>query len=192
MVVFGTRPEVIKVFPIIKELQRTNDSTLLVVSTAQHRQMVDDLLDLFSITPNHDLNIMRPNQSLADICRNALSGLDPILENERPDCFWCRATQQQLSQLASPHSISRIPVAHIEAGLRSYDRESSLPRRSKRKIISVHVTPPRPNNDKRNKSLQGRHRSKSIHVTGNTVIDALLHTAKKKRNTLSNFLSPER
>ena len=191
MVVFGTRPEVIKAFPVIRELKGDPRFVNTVVCTAQHRQMVDDLLDVFSIDPDYDLDIMRANQSLADICRNALSGLDPILETVRPDLVLVQGdtTTAFIACLAAFYR--RIPVGHIEAGLRSYDRDHPYPEEINRRLISVacevHFAPTM--NNAMNLFKEGVD-AKRVYITGNTVIDALLHIARNDRKTLNNYLEP--
>jgi UDP-N-acetylglucosamine 2-epimerase (non-hydrolysing) len=192
MVVFGTRPEVIKTFPVIRELKNDQKFVTQVVSTAQHRQMVDDLLDLFSIHPDYDLNIMRPNQSLTDICRNALSGLDPILGAERPDIVLVQGDTTTAFVTCLAAFYRRIPVGHIEAGLRSYDRDHPYPEEINRRLISVacemHLAPT--TNSAMNLLKEGIDANR-VYVTGNTVVDALLHIARNDRKTLNNYLNLE-
>lgn len=192
MTIFGTRPEVIKIHPVLAALDESGLFTSIVISTSQHREMIDDLLRLFSIKLNHDLNIIQENQSLVDISTRALSGLDPLLKEYRPDLVLIQGdtTTAFIGALAAFYH--KIPVGHIEAGLRSFDKMHPYPEEVNRRLISLvtdlHFAPTIQNAD--NLIKEGIDPSK-IFVTGNTVIDSLLYTAGRNRQTLNDYLPTE-
>lgn len=192
LTIFGTRPEVIKLFPVLKEFAVNKYFHSIVVSTSQHREMIDDLLALFSIRPDHDLNIIKENQSLLDISVRSMSGLDPLLKQYRPDLVLVQGdtTTAFIGALAAFYH--KIPVGHIEAGLRSFNKMHPYPEEINRRLISLvadlHFTPTMQNA----KNLQREEIDPSkIYVTGNTVIDSLLYIAGRKRHTLDNYLPIE-
>ncbi|MEJ5897929.1 UDP-N-acetylglucosamine 2-epimerase (non-hydrolyzing) [Aquabacterium sp. G14] len=180
MVVFGTRPEAIKMAPLVKALQATPGLQTVVCVTAQHRQMLDQVLRLFEITPEHDLDVMKPGQDLYDITSNILLGLRPVLAAERPD--WVLVHGDTTTTLATTLAAyyARIPVAHIEAGLRTGDKYAPFPEEMNRKITGavadLHFAPTAAS--EANLLAEGVSAA-SIHVTGNTVIDALLAVVNK-------------
>jgi UDP-N-acetylglucosamine 2-epimerase (non-hydrolysing) len=192
LAIFGTRPEVIKMFPVIRKIYLDNRFRLVTISTSQHREMIDDLLNLFDIKVDHDLNIIKTNQSLIDISTRALSGLDPILKQHQPSLALVQGdtTTAFIGALAAFYH--KIPVGHIEAGLRSYDKMHPYPEEINRRLISLvtdlHFTPTPQN--AQNLYKEDIDRSK-IFITGNTVIDSLLYVAKKNRNTLKNYIPME-
>lgn len=192
LTIFGTRPEVIKLYPVLEKLKAREEFESIIVSTSQHRQMIDDLLKLFSIVPNFDLNIIRENQSLVDISTRALSGLDPILKQYQPSLVLVQGdtTTAFIGALAAFYH--KIPVGHIEAGLRSYDKMHPYPEEINRRLISLvtdlHFTPTPQN--AQNLYREDIDRSK-IFITGNTVIDSLLYVAKRNRDTLKNYIPME-
>ena len=180
MVVFGTRPEAIKMAPLVKALQATPNLQTVVCVTAQHRQMLDQVLRLFEITPEHDLDVMKPGQDLYDITSNILLGLRPVLAAEKPD--WVLVHGDTTTTLATTLAAyyARIPVAHIEAGLRTGDKYAPFPEEVNRKITGavadLHFAPTEASGA--NLLAEGVPPA-SIHVTGNTVIDALLAVVEK-------------
>ena len=180
MVVFGTRPEAIKMAPLVKALQATPGLQTVVCVTAQHRQMLDQVLRQFEITPEHDLDVMKPGQDLYDITSNILLGLRPVLAAERPD--WALVHGDTTTTLATTLAAyyARIPVAHIEAGLRTGDKYAPFPEEMNRKITGavadLHFAPTTAS--EANLLAEGVPAA-SIHVTGNTVIDALLAVVNK-------------
>lgn len=180
ILVFGTRPEAIKMAPVIKALQ--NDFTVKVCVTAQHRQMLDQVLGLFAIQPDYDLNIMQSNQQLSDIAANVLNGLSPILREERPDLVLVQGDTTTTFAAALAAFYLNIPVGHIEAGLRTYNIHSPYPeelnRQSVSRIAQYHFAPTKQNRDN---LLQEKIKDESIYVTGNTVIDALLWTVDNSK-----------
>ncbi|MDX9843855.1 MAG: UDP-N-acetylglucosamine 2-epimerase (non-hydrolyzing) [Aquabacterium sp.] len=184
MVVFGTRPEAIKMAPLVKALQVAAGLQTVVCVTAQHRQMLDQVLRLFEITPEHDLDVMKPGQDLYDITSNILLGLRPVLAAERPD--WVLVHGDTTTTLATTLAAyyARIPVAHIEAGLRTGDKYAPFPEEINRKITGavadLHFAPT--SASQANLLAEGVPAA-SIHVTGNTVIDALLAVVDKLNNS---------
>ncbi|MCZ7585891.1 MAG: UDP-N-acetylglucosamine 2-epimerase (non-hydrolyzing) [Deltaproteobacteria bacterium] len=181
MVVFGTRPEAIKLAPVIRELsKRTKDYTVRTVVTAQHREMLDQVLRLFQIEPDEDLAIMRPNQSLDAIVARAIGGLGEAMDKHRPDVVVVQGdtTTTFVGALAAFHR--KIPVAHVEAGLRTWNAYSPFPEEINRqmttRLTAVHFPP---TEWSKNNLLAERVPEDRIHVTGNTVIDALLQVAER-------------
>ena len=175
---FGTRPEAIKLAPLVKELKRRADRfETVVLVTAQHRAMLDQVLDVFDIRPDHDLDIMKPGQSLGDVTVRALLGVEKVLERERPDWVIVQGDTTSVFVSALAAYYRRIRVGHVEAGLRTADKFSPYPEEMNRRLASVladlHFAPtPRARENLLRENVPPR----SVHVTGNTVIDALLAT----------------
>lgn len=173
--VFGTRPEAIKMAPLIVELRSRPGFEVPVCVTGQHREMLDQVLRLFAIEPEHDLALMRPNQTLAHITASALTGLDPLLRELAPD--WVVVQGDTTTTLAASLAsfYNRVRVAHVEAGLRTRDRFAPWPEEMNRvlttQIADLHFAP---TSVSRQNLLDDGVREEAIHVTGNTVIDALL------------------
>ena len=190
--ILGTRPEVIKLFPVLEKLRHSARFKSLVVCTSQHREMVNDLLTLFSIKPDHDLSIIRENQSLADISTRALSGLDPLLKRYSPDLVLVQGDTTTAFIGALAASYHKIPVGHLEAGLRSFDRRHPYPEEINRRLISVicnlHFAPTVQN--AKNLVNQGVPADR-IFLTGNTVIDCLHYVANKNCQTLIRYIPEE-
>lgn len=175
MFCFGTRPEAIKLAPVIRELRRSpRKFEPMVLVTAQHRHMLDQVLRVFDIKPDFDLDVMRQAQSPADVTVSVLAGVEPVLQRVRPDLVLVQGdtTSAFASALAAFHE--RIPVGHVEAGLRTQDKYAPYPEEMNRRLISsladLHFAPTQ--TAKRNLLGEGVPRT-SIHVTGNTVVDAL-------------------
>lgn len=180
LVVFGTRPEAIKMAPLVLELKRRADQFLTVVAvTAQHREMLDQVNQLFGIEPDHDLDIMRHGQTLADITMRAMTGLDWIISTDKPDVCIVQGdtTTTFVAGLASFYH--KVPVAHVEAGLRTDDRHQPFPEEINRRLTSVladwHFAPTQVAADR---LLAEDVPASRVFVTGNTVIDALLEAAR--------------
>ena len=176
LTVFGTRPEAIKLAPLLKEFEKSSNSVISKICvTAQHRQMLDQVLNLFDIKPDYDLDIMKPGQNLFDVTCNVLQGLKPILEAERPDILLVHGdtTTTLAASLAAYYSNTK--VGHVEAGLRTGNKFSPFPEEINRKIAGaisdLHFAP---TEAARRNLLREGVSSNSIHVTGNTVVDALL------------------
>ena len=180
LAVFGTRPEAIKMAPVIRALNDNFDVKICV--TAQHRQMLDQVLELFEITPDYDLDIMQPGQDLFDITSNVLSGVKKVLQIEDPDVVLVHGDTTTSMAAAMAAFYLKIPVGHVEAGLRTYDINSPFPEELNRQITSriatFHFAPTK---IARQNLLDEKVPDGQIYVTGNTIIDALLSMVKKAR-----------
>jgi UDP-N-acetylglucosamine 2-epimerase (non-hydrolysing) len=179
MAIFGTRPEAIKVAPVIAELERSPQFDPIVVVTGQHREMLAQVLDLFGIVPHHDLDLCAPGQTLTSVTTGALDGLTPLLEAERPDAVVVQGdtTTTFVGGLAAFYQ--QIPVVHLEAGLRTGDPYSPFPEEVNRalttRLATLHLAPTEGN---KQNLLAENIKPESILVTGNTVVDALLRAAE--------------
>ncbi|MCH4166696.1 MAG: UDP-N-acetylglucosamine 2-epimerase (non-hydrolyzing) [Megasphaera sp.] len=176
--VFGTRPEAIKMAPVVLELKKHRDQIQTIVAvTAQHRQMLDQVLELFHILPDYDLDIMSQGQTLYDITTKALMGLKDVFEKEKPDLVLVHGDTTTTFAGALAAYYQQIPVGHVEAGLRTGNIYSPFPEEMNRKltcaIASIHFAPTA--TAKANLLRENQHPS-NIYVTGNTVIDALMST----------------
>ena len=175
LIVFGTRPEAIKMAPLVKELQKSSKLVVKVCVTAQHRQMLDQVLQLFEITPDYDLDLMRPGQTLPQLTSNILMGMDEVLADYNPD--WVLVHGDTSTTLATSLSAyyRQVGVAHVEAGLRTHNLYSPWPEEGNRQITGrlagLHFAP---TEESRINLLNEGVGADKIHVTGNTVIDALL------------------
>lgn len=184
MLVFGTRPEAIKMAPVVKALQQRRDIfNPLVCVTAQHRQMLDQVLNIFDIVPDYDLDIMQPGQDLFDVTCNVLQRLKPVLERERPDMVLVHGDTTTTMAAALACYYCGISVGHVEAGLRTHNKNSPFPEEINRKLAGaltdLHFAP---TELARQNLLREGVEESSIHVTGNTVIDALFTVVEKIRN----------
>lgn len=190
LTIFGTRPEVIKLFPVLEKLSRNERFYSIAVSTSQHREMIEGLFELFSLKPDHDLHIIQENQSLTDISVRALSGLDPLLKDYRPDLVLVQGDTTTAFIGALSAFYHKIPVGHVEAGLRSFDKMHPYPEEINRRLISLvtelHFAPTVQNAQNLQKEKIDFSR---VFVTGNTVIDSLLYIANRNRQTLNNYLA---
>ena len=172
--VFGTRPEAIKLAPVILELKKYPRVQIIVCVTAQHRQMLDQALGLFAIIPDIDLDLMKPNQTLSELTGRVVDGVDRVLKKEQPDIVLIQGDTTTVMAAALAAFYNKIPVGHVEAGLRSNDICSPFPEEMNRRLTSIlgnyHFAP----TEKAKKALLGEGISgERIYVTGNTVIDAL-------------------
>jgi len=180
-VIFGTRPDTIKLAPIILALQRERRFSVVTIATAQHRQMLDQVLDVFHIKPDYDLNSMRKRQTLADITKNTIAGLDKILEQEQPEMVLVQGdtTTTFVGSLAAFYR--SIPVGHVEAGLRTDNKADPFPEEINRRLTSaiadLHFAP---TGTAKEALLKENIDPKSIFVTGNSVIDALKIAVRRK------------
>ena len=180
MCVFGTRPEAIKMAPVVKAIEQNENLQSLVAVTAQHREMLDQVLQLFHIEPDYDLNLMKQGQTLTDITSGVLRGLEEIFKKERPDLVLVHGDTTTTFAAALAAFYQQIPVGHVEAGLRSGNMYSPYPEEANRKLTGVMTTlhfSPTP--EARQNLLRENIGDAAIFVTGNTVIDALLATAKQ-------------
>ncbi len=176
LLVFGTRPEAIKMAPLVKALQKdTEHFETRVCVTAQHRQMLDQVLEVFGITPEYDLNIMAPNQDLYDITAKVLLGLREVLKDFRPDTVLVHGDTTTSIAASLAAFYMQIPVGHVEAGLRTYNMLSPWPEEMNRQVTDRICTYYfAPTEQSRANLLQENIDAKKIFITGNTVIDALL------------------
>lgn len=180
MSIFGTRPDAVKMAPLVKELEKHPEIEPIVCVTAQHRQMLDQVLDIFKINPHHDLNIMQDRQTLEQITTRALEGLAAVFDSNRPDIVLVHGDTTTCFVAALAAFYRKIPVGHVEAGLRTFDRYSPYPEEMNRKLTgalaNLHFAPTEAN---RTNLLQEGIAAGKIFVTGNTVIDALKTTVKE-------------
>ncbi|MEG1633576.1 MAG: UDP-N-acetylglucosamine 2-epimerase (non-hydrolyzing) [Oscillospiraceae bacterium] len=177
MSVFGTRPEAIKMAPLALELAGRPELDATVCVTAQHREMLDSVLSVFGVTPERDLDIMRKNQTLSDITSRILQGLAGIFAEDAPDLVLVHGDTTTTMAAALAAFYARIPVGHVEAGLRTFDRWSPYPEEMNRRLVgqlsTLHFAPTEANAaNLRREGVEG-----GVFITGNTVIDALTYTA---------------
>ncbi|MEW1964012.1 UDP-N-acetylglucosamine 2-epimerase (non-hydrolyzing) [Micrococcus sp. NPDC078436] len=179
MPIYGTRPEAIKVAPIVKALQADDRFDCVVTVTGQHREMLDQVNELFGIVPDHDLNIIQPRQTLNGVFARTLAGLDAVLEEVGPDAVLVQGDTTTSTAAAVAAFNRQIPVVHAEAGLRSFDIMSPFPEEANRKITSqiaaLHLPP---TSVSRDNLLREAVAEEDVYVTGNTVIDALLEAVR--------------
>lgn len=183
LLVFGTRPEAIKMAPVYRTLKDASDLDVRVAVTAQHREMLDQVLELFGIKPDYDLNIMKPGQGLTEITAAVLSGLKPVLEEFIPDLLLVHGdTTTTLSATLAAY-YQQIPVGHVEAGLRTGDIYSPWPEEVNRKVTSaisrLHFAPTE--KSAANLSAEGV-AADAVSITGNTVVDALFEVVARLEN----------
>lgn len=181
MVIFGTRPEAIKVVPLIKELKKRPESIgCYVTVTAQHREMLDQVLNVFNIVPDFDLNIMKDRQSLLDITNNASSGLDKIFKEIQPDLVLVHGDTTTTYAASIAAFYNKIQIGHVEAGLRTYNKYSPYPEEMNRQLTGVladyHFAPTEAS---KTNLLSENKKKEQIFVTGNTAIDALQTTVSE-------------
>jgi UDP-N-acetylglucosamine 2-epimerase (non-hydrolysing) len=186
LLVFGTRPEAIKMAPVMAQIQaRASDFDPKVCVTGQHREMLDQVLELFQIRPAHDLRAMRSGQSLEELTARVLVGVGQVLEAERPDVVLVHGDTTSSTAAALAAFYRKIPVGHVEAGLRTRDRNSPFPEEMNRQLTArladLHFAP---TSSSRANLLSEGIPASTIHVTGNTVIDALTTIAGKLQDPL--------
>ncbi|MGP4072319.1 non-hydrolyzing UDP-N-acetylglucosamine 2-epimerase [Piscibacillus sp. B03] len=178
MTIFGTRPEAIKMAPLVLELQKRSDEFEPIVTvTAQHREMLDQVLSIFDIKPDFDLNIMKKKQSLAQITTRALEGLDEVMKEAKPDIVLVHGDTTTTFAASLAAFYNEIPVGHVEAGLRTWNKYSPFPEEINRQatgvIADLHFAP---TTQSKNNLLQENKTEEDIFITGNTAIDALQTT----------------
>ena len=196
-IIFGTRPDTIKLAPIILDLQKHSRYQAINIATAQHRQMLDQVLDVFRIKPDYDLNIMEPKQSLATLTKNTIAALDEVLVETKPDMVLVQGdtTTTFVGSLAAFYR--QIPVGHVEAGLRTADKANPFPEEINRRLTSciadLHFAP---TSTAKQALLREHVLLEQIVVTGNTVIDALAYSIKKtfrfSEQRLNDYVSEKR
>ena len=181
--IFGTRPEAIKMAPLVKELEKRKEIKSIVVVTAQHRQMLDSVLETFNIKPDYDLNIMKQGQTLGDITTRALTGLEEVIKKEKPDIVLVHGDTTTTFAGALAAFYNSVSIGHVEAGLRTYDKYSPYPEEMNRQMVDcmsdMYFAPTELS--KSNLLKQNIEESK-IYVTGNTAIDAMKTTVDKDYN----------
>ncbi|MCT2361617.1 UDP-N-acetylglucosamine 2-epimerase (non-hydrolyzing) [Kocuria marina] len=181
MPIYGTRPEAIKMAPIVTALQNSDQFECVVTVTGQHREMLDQVNEIFGITPDHDLNIIQPRQTLNGVLTRTVEGLDRIFEDTPPDAVVVQGDTTTSTAAAIAAFYRGIPVIHAEAGLRSFNLFSPFPEEANRKITSqitsLHLAP---TTTSKENLLREAITEEDIVVTGNTVIDALLHTVEQQ------------
>ena len=193
MLVFGTRPEAIKMCPLVKELQKhPNEFETIVCVTGQHREMLDQVLQIFDVKPDYDLNIMKQGQDLTDVTSRVLTGLRDVFKENRPDVILVHGDTTTSMAGALAGFYAQIPVGHVEAGLRTHNIYSPWPEEMNRQItgrIATYNFSPTPLSEK---NLLDEKAHGKIYVTGNTVIDALHMVVEKLKNDTSLTKEQER
>ncbi len=184
MTIFGTRPEAIKMAPLIKELEKRNEIESIVCVTAQHREMLDQVLNVFNIKPNYDLNIMKHGQTLSDITSKVLLGLEKIMIDEKPDIVLVHGDTTTTFAGALAAFYNHIPIGHVEAGLRTWNKYSPFPEEMNRQMVDcvtdMYFAPTDIDESK-------------IYVTGNTAIDAMKYTINNDyTNELFDWLGDDK
>lgn len=180
MLVFGTRPEAIKMCPIVNELKKRKYFKTIVCVTGQHREMLDAVLEIFDVVPDYDLAIMKDTQTLFDITTSILNNIKEVLEKEQPDIVLVHGDTSTTFVTALAAYYLQIPVGHIEAGLRTYDIYSPYPEEFNRQAVSIIAKYNfAPTEQAKNQLINEGKEPNSIYVTGNTVIDALQMTVKE-------------
>ncbi len=180
MTIFGTRPEAIKMAPLVKELKSREEIECIVCVTAQHRQMLDQVLEVFNIIPDYDLDIMKQGQTLSDITSRALKGLEEVILKEKPNIVLVHGDTTTTFAGALAAYYTQTDVGHVEAGLRTWNKYSPYPEEMNRQMVGVvadmHFAP---TENSKNSLLAENKIEETIFVTGNTAIDALATTVKK-------------
>lgn len=195
MAVFGTRPEAIKMAPLVSELKKCEDIRTIVTVTAQHREMLDQVLHTFRISPDYDLNVMKDRQTLSDITTRVLHGLDDVIKKEQPDLVLVHGDTTTTFAAGLAAFYNQVEVGHVEAGLRTWNKYSPFPEEMNRQLTGVlsglHFSP----TEKAEANLLAENkRAETIFVTGNTAIDALKTTVMERytHDVLARINSDER
>lgn len=180
MTIFGTRPEAIKMAPLVKELEKNENLEPIVVITAQHREMLDSVLQIFDVKPDHDLNIMKANQTLAELTSRITTKLDEVIKKEQPDMVLVHGDTTSTFVGGLTAFYNKIPIGHVEAGLRTWNKYSPFPEEMNRVMVGnladLNFAP----TDTSANNLRNENKTKgSIAVTGNTAIDAMKTTIKE-------------
>lgn len=194
MTIFGTRPEAIKMAPLVKELKARKEIECIVCVTAQHRQMLDQVLETFEIKPDFDLNIMKPGQTLSDITSRALNGVEEIIKEVKPDIVLVHGDTTTTFAGALAAFYNQVDIGHVEAGLRTWNKYSPYPEEMNRQMVGVmadmHFAP---TENSKNSLLKEGKKPETIYVTGNTAIDALKTTVNKEyTNPIFDWLGNDR
>ena len=177
MTIFGTRPEAIKMAPLVKELESRKEINSIVCVTAQHREMLDQVLNIFKIKPDYDLNIMKQGQSLSEITSRVLLGLEEVIKKEEPNIILVHGDTTTTFAGALAAFYNKVDIGHVEAGLRTYDKYSPFPEEANRimvdRITDMYFAPTEVS---KNNLLKENIEESKIYVTGNTAIDAMKYT----------------
>ena len=194
MSIFGTRPEAIKMAPLVKELESRDEIESIVCVTAQHRQMLDQVLETFEITPDYDMNIMKQGQTLSSITTDVVNGLDEIFQKEKPDIVLVHGDTTTSFAGALAAFYNQISIGHVEAGLRTWNKYSPFPEEMNRQMVDcmtdMYFAPTELS--KKNLLDEGKDESK-IYVTGNTVIDAMKTTViEEYKNPVIDWIGNDR
>jgi len=183
MTIFGTRPEAIKMAPLVKELESRKEIECIVCVTAQHREMLDQVLNTFEIIPDYDLNIMQTGQTLSEITTKALTGLESIIKETKPDIVLVHGDTTTTFAGALAAFYNSVDIGHVEAGLRTYNKYSPYPEEMNRQMVSCLADMNfAPTNLSKENLLNDNKKAETIYVTGNTVIDAMKTTVTKDYN----------
>ena len=189
MTIFGTRPEAIKMAPLVKELEGRAGVESLCCVTAQHREMLDSVLHIFQLTPQYDLNIMEPRQTLSTITSKCLLGVEQVLQEAKPDLVLVHGDTSTTFSGALAAFYQRVMVGHVEAGLRTYDKYSPFPEEMNRTLVGdiadLHFCPTRANRE----NLEREGIADGVFITGNTVIDAMATTVVKDYHFSTRLLN---
>lgn len=193
LIVFGTRPEAIKMCPLVNELKLRPLFKTIVCVTSQHRQMLDQVLKTFGVIPDYDLSIMKDNQTLIDVTTNILNGIKNVLEIEKPDIVLVHGDTSTTFVTSLAAFYCQIPIGHIEAGLRTYDLYSPFPEEFNRQAVSIiskyNFAPTHMASE--NLLREGK-KSDSIFITGNTAIDALKTTVRNFKHPILDWVGKDR
>lgn len=183
MTIFGTRPEAIKMAPLVKELESRKEIECIVCVTAQHREMLDQVLNIFNIKPKYDLNIMKAGQTLTEITSRVLTGLDEIIKEEQPNIILVHGDTTTTFAGALAAFYNQVDIGHVEAGLRTYDKYSPFPEEMNRQMVD-RMTDMffAPTEISKNNLLKEDIKEEKIYVTGNTAIDAMKYTVNDNYN----------
>lgn len=183
LIVFGTRPEAIKMAPLVKEFEKHTDFETKVCVTAQHREMLDQVLEFFEIKPDYDLDLMKPEQNLYGLTADIITGLKPVLEEFQPDFIYVHGDTTTTMAASIAGFYSGAKVVHVEAGLRTHNKRSPFPEEANRQITGrvtdIHLAPTEAS---KQNLLKENIDEKTITVTGNTVIDALFFSSEKVKD----------
>lgn len=194
MTVFGTRPEAIKMAPLVLELQKQSQRFEAITTvSAQHREMLDQVLDIFHIKPDYDLNIMHARQTLTDITSNVLINLDKILKEAKPDIVLVHGDTTTTFAASVAAFYNQIPIGHVEAGLRTWKKYSPYPEEMNRQMTDAMTDLYfAPTNQSKANLLKENHKEDNIYITGNTAIDALKQTVDKEyHHDILDKVSPD-
>ena len=183
MTIFGTRPEAIKMAPLVKELEGRKEIESIVCVTAQHREMLDQVLNVFDIKPDYDLNIMKQGQTLSEITSRVLLGLEEVIKKEKPNIILVHGDTTTTFAGALAAFYNQVDIGHVEAGLRTWDKYSPFPEEMNRQMVDrmtdMYFAPTEVS---KNNLLQENISEDKIYVTGNTAIDAMKTTVKEDYN----------